>query len=109
MRSPTDQKSGGSFCEMMGDPAWRTKTTPNKARLLSHSPGRVLRPRLQGIGSPRRRLVGVTRIAGIRDLLGFTRRGTHKLESVAPHVHVSDRLGDHWHVARDAFAAGAVG
>ena len=75
---------------------------------MSDPPWGLLSPSLQGISRPGRGFVGVTGIAGVRDFFSFAGRRAHEAEGVAAYVHVSERLGNLGHVARDAFAAGAA-
>src|SRR5580704_12124999 len=80
---------------------------PGNVKLL-RPPRRAIRPASQRLCRPRRRLVGVTQIADVRNFHRVGLRRPHETEGVAAHHHVAEGLRDLRHVARDALAAGAA-
>ena len=77
--------------------------------LLPDTPGGELRPGLESIFGPLNRLIGVARIAGIRNLQRFRSRWWNKFEGVTSDVHVRDLLLDFRHVTTYTLIPGGVG
>src|SRR5580704_15148987 len=76
---------------------------------FSDAPGRRVRPLPQGLHRPRRRLVSMTDVARVGDLQTLCLRRGYETESMSANIHAGDGLLDLWHMAVDAFTAGAAG
>ena len=72
------------------------------AALVIHAPRRNIRPGLQRIPGPIRRLVGVADGARIRNFQRLRLGRRDELKGVAADIHVGNRLLDFRHVAADA-------
>ena len=71
-------------------------------------PWRAIAPTFECSRCPFGRFVGVTKVAGVRNLQFFGLCRPNEAEGVTANVNVSDRLRDLRHMARNAFAAGAI-
>ncbi len=82
---------------------------PRCVRGLVDPPGRYPNPSLERFTRPLRRLVRVTGIARVRDLVLICHFGRDELKRMAADIDVGDRLLDLRHVAGHTVAAGTAG
>src|SRR6516225_9666063 len=91
---------------VMAPPYTSVRRFPSENVKLLRPPRRAIRPTSQRLCRPRRRLVGVTQIAGVWNFHRVGLRRPYETEGVAADHNVAEGLGDLRHVAGDALATG---
>src|ERR1700722_611187 len=86
-----------------------SESSSDRPSLISHAPGRALRPGAQGLLCPfNRLLLLVAEGAWVRNVERLRRRRGDEAERMGVDLHIPKRLFDQRHVTGDALAAGAV-
>src|SRR5580704_573896 len=85
-----------------------SESSSDRPSLISHAPGRALRPSAQGLLCPFNRLLLVAQGAWVRNVERLRRRRGDEAERMGVDLHIPKRLFDQRHVARHALGPDAI-